>query len=73
MRLESLRSSVVTPVTSKGELVGGAAIEKFARDGDASRYIHHLTVPMLRQKNCDFSYAGALSPSPSPSLSHSIS
>ncbi len=35
---------------------GGAALECFARDGDA--HAVPLSVPMQRRPNCDFSFAG---------------
>ena len=35
---------------------GGPAVEQLAKDGDPKSIL--LTVPMLKHKNCDFSYAG---------------
>jgi N6-L-threonylcarbamoyladenine synthase len=41
-----------------GEVVGGMAVERFARAGDATRFQGRLPVPMLKHNTCDFSYAG---------------
>jgi N6-L-threonylcarbamoyladenine synthase len=36
---------------------GGAALERAARGGEVTA-ASRLTVPLLRQRNCDFSYSG---------------
>lgn len=41
-----------------GTKTGGAIIEDYAKNGDVKIYGGNLPLPMLHQRNCDFSFAG---------------